>query len=160
MFVDYHMPGMDGLEVTRRVQGEHGMNGIKIVMISASTFDHHREQYMKEGVHGFVGKPFIREEVLGIMARLLSLEYEYEITQEGTPAVGDIDFAAVTLPETLHASIKEMASMGMMDELAELLPQVKNSGPNGPGLAVCLQSMVDQFDMDGIIKVMGEVNPG
>ena len=160
IFVDYHMPGMDGLEVTRRVQGEHGMNGIKIVMISASTFDHHREQYMKEGVHGFVGKPFIREEVLGIMARLLSLEYEYEITQEGTPAVGDIDFAAVTLPETLHASIKEMASMGMMDELAELLPQVKNSGPNGPGLAVCLQSMVDQFDMDGIIKVMGEVNPG
>ena len=160
IFVDYHMPEMDGLEVTKRVQDEYGKEKIKIVMISASTFDHHREQYMKEGVHGFVGKPFIREEILGIMARLLNLEYEYEevSSSEEIPEKKDIDFSTIKLPKEIHASLKEMASMGMMDELAELLPEIKSSGPNGSDLVFCLQDMIDQFDMDGIIKVLEKID--
>lgn len=160
IFVDYHMPGMDGLEVTKKVQAEYGKDKIKIVMISASTFDHHREQYMKEGVHAFVGKPFIREEILGIIARLLDVEYEYD--EESLSTAGDggkcIDFSAVKLSDELYSSLKEMASMGMMTELEELLPQVESSGPEGPGLAKQLQDLVDQFDTDGIIQVLEKID--
>jgi PAS domain S-box-containing protein len=159
IFVDYHMPGMDGLEVTKRVLDEYGKDTIKIVMISASTFDHHREQYMKEGIHGFVGKPFVREEILGIMARLLNLKYEFdeEVVPEEIPVAGDIDFSKIKLPKELHTSIKEMASMGMMEELEESLPKIKEIGADGRNLAACLQGMVEQFDMDGIIKALDEV---
>ena len=161
IFVDYHMPGMDGLEVTKTVQEEYGRDKIKIVMISASTFDHHREMYMKEGVHGFIGKPFVREEILGAMARLLKVEYEYEeITSTKAPSIAEIDFSAIQLPAELHASMKEMASMGMMTELEELLPQVENSGPGCPGLAAHIKELVDQFDTDGIIKVLEIIEKG
>ena len=155
IFVDYQMPEMNGLEVTRIVKEKYGPDKIKIVMISASTFDHHREQYMKEGVHAFVGKPFLREEVLGVIARLLEVEYEYDEEPIATDAgVESIDFSTIILPDELHASLKEMASMGMMTELEELLPQVESSGPSGPGLAAQLQELMDQFDTDGIIQLL------
>lgn len=160
IFVDYRMPGMDGLEVARRVQKEYGRDAIKIVMISASTFAHHREQFMKEGLHGFVGKPFAREDILGIMARLLNVEYEYEkeLSPINVPEVEVVDFSATKLPEKLHASLKQMASMGLMVELKESLPQVEGSGPDGPCLAAHLKGLIDQFDADGIIKVIEKVN--
>jgi signal transduction histidine kinase/DNA-binding response OmpR family regulator len=155
IFVDYHMPGMDGLEVTKRVKEEYGDDKIKIVMISASTFDHHREMYMKEGVHGFIGKPFIREEILGAMTRLLNVEYEYEeATSIQAPSIEEIDFSTIQLPAELHTSIKDMASTGMLTELEEILPQIENSGPGGPGLAAHIKELIDQFDTDGIIKVL------
>jgi signal transduction histidine kinase/CheY-like chemotaxis protein len=104
IFLDYHMPGMDGLEVTRRVQNKYGNEKIKIVMVSASTFAHHREQYMKEGLHGFVGKPFMREEILGVMARLLNIEYKYE-DDDSSPKVKlaeDINYSSIKLPMVLR----------------------------------------------------------
>jgi CheY-like chemotaxis protein len=160
IFLDYHMPGMDGLEVTRRVQNKYGNEKIKIVMVSASTFAHHREQYMKEGLHGFVGKPFMREEIFGVMARLLNIEYKYE-EDDSSPKVKlaeDINYSAIKLPEVLHASIKKMACVGMLVELEEYLPDVKRFGPEGLCLAVHLKEMVDRFDADGIIKVMEKIN--
>ena len=159
VFVDYQMPGMDGLEVTKRINNTYRDDKIKIVMISASTFDHHREQYMNEGVHGFVGKPFIREEILGIMARLLNVEFEYsdEIAPVEQASVKELNFSQIVLPEEILKSIKEMASMGMMDELEEILPQIESSGPDGPELAACLQNMVDQFNMDGIIEILDKI---
>jgi two-component system, sensor histidine kinase and response regulator len=159
IFVDYHMPGMDGLEVTKRVKEEYGDKKIKIVMISASTFEHHREQYMKEGVHGFVGKPFLREEILGVMARLLDLEYEYEENALKNIALdkNQIDFSSINISKDLHKSIYDMANMGMMSELEELLPQIDSSCSEGPQLSAHIKDLIDQFDTDGIVKVLEKI---
>ncbi len=157
VFVDYNMPGMDGLEVTRKIKQEYGEDNIKIVIISASTFAHNQEQYKKEGVHGFIGKPFIREEILGTMARLLNVEFEYEEEDSPAGASGDLDFSMIKLPTELHASIKEMAGMGMMTELEEILPQVESSGPQGPNFAAHLKERLDQFDTDGIISLLEQM---
>jgi signal transduction histidine kinase/ABC-type amino acid transport substrate-binding protein/CheY-like chemotaxis protein len=156
IFVDYQMPGMNGLEVTNKVKEEYGEDQIKIVMISASTFDHHREQFMKEGVDGFVGKPFIREEILGIMDRLLDIEYEYEAGPSSTemPVEEDLDFSTIKLPEDLLSSIKEMASMGMMTELEELLKKMDKMGSDESRLARHIADLADQFDADGIVKLL------
>jgi CheY-like chemotaxis protein len=159
IFVDYHMPGMDGLEVTKRIKNEFGDDKIKIVMISASTFAHHREQYMKEGVHGFVGKPFLREEILGIMSRLIGLEYEYEenaLTSKA-PDNKQIDFSAIKISQELNKSIKDMANMGMMTELEELLPQIDSSCSEGPQLSAYIKDLIDQFDTDAIVKVLEKI---
>lgn len=160
IFVDYQMPGMNGLEVTKIVQGEYGKEKIKIVMISASTFDHHREMYLKEGVHGFVGKPFIRAEILGVLARLLNVQFEYEeeLLSAGVPAAKEIDFSATQLPPELHKSIKELVSMGLLADLEESLSQVESCGPGGPSLAAHLKKLVEQFDADGIVKVLEQVS--
>jgi hypothetical protein len=93
--------------------------------------------------------------VLGAMARLLNVEYEYEETKSTkAPSIKEIDFSAIQLSLELHASLKEMAGMGMMTELEEILPQVENSGPGGPGLAAHIKELADQFDIDGIIKAL------
>jgi len=158
IFVDYNMPGMDGLEVTRKVKEEYGEDSIKVVIISASTFTHNQEKYKKEGVHGFISKPFIREEILGTMARLLNVEYEYD---EGTLSTGthaDIDFSTIKLPAQLHASIKKMADMGMMTELEEIMPQIESSGPDGPALAAHIKERLEQFDTDGIINILAQMD--
>jgi|GEM_PF-1081655 len=160
IFVDYHMPEMDGLEVTKQVINEFGENKIKIVMISASTFDHHREQYMKEGVHGFVGKPFLREEILGVMARLLGLKYEYEESPDEIEMadVENIDYSSIKISKELYESSIEMANLGMMTELEEMLPEIESCGSGGQQFSAYLKDLIDKFDTDGLMKALEKID--
>lgn len=61
--VDYQMPGMDGIEFTRRVRELHARDKLAIVGISGS--DQRGAlvaQFLKNGANDFLHKPFSREE--------------------------------------------------------------------------------------------------
>lgn len=54
--LDINMPGMDGLEVLRRIKKEQ--SGLKVVMLSALAQDSNVRQALKLGADAFVVKPF------------------------------------------------------------------------------------------------------
>ena len=157
VFLDYHMPGMDGLEVTKRIRAEYGDDKIKIVMVSASTFDHHREMFMKEGVHGFIGKPFAREELLGALVRLLNVEFDStkKMSQE---KIKEDNFSPVNITNELNASLKNAASLGRMNEFEKILLEVEKLDSNGAeDFAMHLRELADRFDTDGILRALEDV---
>lgn len=55
--IDWKMPDMDGVEVTRRIRREVG-NDIPIVMISAYDISEVEEEARAAGVNGFLPNPF------------------------------------------------------------------------------------------------------
>jgi signal transduction histidine kinase/CheY-like chemotaxis protein len=153
VLVDYHMPEMDGLEVTKRIKSEFGDDKIKIVMISASTFDHYREMFIKEGVHGFIGKPFKREELLGTLTRLLDINFVYGEEDPGQQQTKDLKSPTIKLNEELKSSLKNAASLGRMNEFEKMLVEVENIGSTDAiEFAKHLRSMADRFDTEGISK--------
>ena len=68
--VDWKMPDMDGVEVTRRIRREVG-NDVPIVLISAYDVSEVEEEARAAGVNGFLPKPLYRSSVYAVIKAAL-----------------------------------------------------------------------------------------
>lgn len=75
MFMDIHMPGIDGLEAIRQIKQK--LPQTKFIMVSAYDSFEYAKQAMKEGVKEYILKPSNKQETLESLLRV-----EKEITQE------------------------------------------------------------------------------
>lgn len=75
MFMDIHMPGIDGLEAIQLISAE--LPQTKFIMVSAYDSFEYAKQAMKQGVKEYILKPSNKQETLESLLRL-----EKEITQE------------------------------------------------------------------------------
>jgi diguanylate cyclase (GGDEF)-like protein len=63
VITDYHMPDMDGYELTRRIRETHGSEEIRIIGISSSSDRLLSASFLKAGASDFVYRPFVAEEL-------------------------------------------------------------------------------------------------
>jgi len=77
IWMDRRLPGMDGLEATRRIRAMNGGSDVKIVGMSASVFAAEREQMLGAGLDDFIRKPFLPREIFDCMAKHLGVVYRY-----------------------------------------------------------------------------------
>ena len=71
ILMDVNMPGMDGLEATRRIRGLDGPEaGVPIVALTADVMTHHQASYHAAGMNGFVPKPFAPAQLLAEVIRI------------------------------------------------------------------------------------------
>jgi len=73
IFVDWNMPGMNGIEFARFVRSSHWANHIPIVMVTSETGDaKQKDAYDKARISCYVTKPFtvdeMKEKILPIIA--------------------------------------------------------------------------------------------
>ncbi|HXL68123.1 MAG TPA: ATP-binding protein [Xanthobacteraceae bacterium] len=61
ILMDLHLPGMDGLEATRRIRALGDAGRIPIIALTANAFAEDREACREAGMDGFVVKPFDRD---------------------------------------------------------------------------------------------------
>jgi len=61
IFMDMHMPEMDGLEASKIIKDMN--TGIPIVVMTANIMSSDRDLYEKNGMSGYVGKPFTSQEL-------------------------------------------------------------------------------------------------
>jgi CheY-like chemotaxis protein len=71
ILMDVNMPGMDGMEATRRIRALPGREAsTPIVALTADVMTHHQQAYRDAGMNGFVPKPFSPTQLLAEIARL------------------------------------------------------------------------------------------
>ncbi len=65
VLMDVQMPEMDGLEATRRIRKEEERTGerLPIIAMTANVMQGDREQVLKAGMDGYIGKPFNADEL-------------------------------------------------------------------------------------------------
>jgi PAS domain S-box-containing protein len=71
VLMDLHMPGLDGLEVTRRIrtaEAESGAARTPIIALTANAFVEDREACFAAGMGGFLVKPLDREQLAAALA--------------------------------------------------------------------------------------------
>ena len=71
LITDIAMPRMDGLELMRSVRADETMCCLPIVVVSARVEDHERLDGISAGAEVYLAKPFINEELLLIVNKLL-----------------------------------------------------------------------------------------
>ena len=75
ILMDIQMPGIDGLEATRRIRAMEGpVSGLPILALTANVLSHQRQAYLDAGMDGVIGKPIsptdlIREIIAASEAR-------------------------------------------------------------------------------------------
>ncbi len=84
VLVDYHMPSLNGIEVTREIRKILG-NDITIIMITASDLFSLRDEAIEAGVDGFISKPLssynMFYEIQQIFHRKKSVEKETPLAE-------------------------------------------------------------------------------
>ena len=70
VLMDISMPGMDGIEATRRIRGmQSGVASIPIVAMTAHAMKGDREAFLEAGMDEYIQKPINREVLLQVAAR-------------------------------------------------------------------------------------------
>ena len=96
VLMDRHMPGMDGLQTTRRIRLDPRSSRMPIVAMTADVVGAAREECLAAGMNDFVSKPFAIETLLQTIARWAAAgETQPPRDGEAVPAV------AHTLPASL-----------------------------------------------------------
>ena len=70
VFMDMHMPVMDGLEATKRILELN--TGIPVVAMTANIMSNDRELYEMNGMSDYVGKPFTSQELWRCLLRFFT----------------------------------------------------------------------------------------
>jgi len=68
---DWMMPGMDGIELVRRIRSSHQPSYVYVILLTGKSQREHFVQAMEAGADDFVPKPFDRDE---LRVRLRSAE--------------------------------------------------------------------------------------
>ena len=72
IFMDIQMPVMDGLEATRHIRQLKDEQGrVPIIAMTANTQESDRQDCLESGMDDFIGKPFVKKELLGMLDRYL-----------------------------------------------------------------------------------------
>lgn len=62
VLMDYHMPDMDGIELTRRIRAQYPADRLALIGVSSVGSHTLSAQFIKHGANDFLNKPFLREE--------------------------------------------------------------------------------------------------
>ncbi len=77
VLMDIQMPGMDGIEATRRLREQEraqGRSPVPVVAVTASVLDHDRAQAFAVGMNDFVMKPVSRERLFAILSKWVGVD--------------------------------------------------------------------------------------
>ena len=157
VFMDIRMPGMDGVEVLRRLRQVYG--ALPVVAISASVMEHQKEYYLSVGFDAFVDKPFRMEALYACLEEVLGVEYEY-VPPETAAAPAVVDFDGMRLPAVVRQQLQEAAQMHNVTKVKRCLEQVRSLGEREDILAAHLDELVQRFDMEAILEVLERTADG
>jgi signal transduction histidine kinase/CheY-like chemotaxis protein len=108
IWMDLRMPGMDGLESTRRIRACDGGREVKIAAVTASGYASERSGILDQGLDDCVRKPYRPAEIFECMARHLGVRYQggeaLRVSGEGTGSLAPEDLQA--LPDELRGELR------------------------------------------------------
>jgi CheY-like chemotaxis protein len=119
ILMDIVMPGMDGLEATRRLRELDDLREVPIIAISASASDADRESSLAAGVNVFLSKPIDLGQFLAHIAVLLQLSWTY--AAQDIPSMPEPEAAGplVVPPQEAMESLHHLARLGKMHDILQ-----------------------------------------
>ena len=119
-----------------------------------------RKKYLDMGFDSYIAKPFVADNVLGLLAKHLNVEYIYkepEVKEPPQETPEDIDWSKVKNSEEIKTRILECADLYSVTQLEEACEQLESMENGGKELAHLLRKFLKEYDMDGIISTMNKV---
>jgi len=160
VFMDYRMPGMDGVQTTQAIHKQFGAE-VKVLMCSASVFEHQQRIYQEAGCCDTVLKPIRRDELFEKLAFHLKLEFLYaeeqNVLHDKTTKPFDPHQESIRLPADLHVKLTEAAEFGQHSELKNLLAELAQLGPEYQGFVTYCRELAATYRDDEIVQLLERI---
>jgi CheY-like chemotaxis protein len=155
VLLDLRMPGMDGLEATRRLRALEGGRRLVIIAVSASVFGHHRDECLAAGADDFLAKPFQVDRLLDLLCRHLGLEPVHEAPSpaDARPATGVASSLVFPSPDVL-ASLLAHARRGDIREVLEHAGRLETEDARYRAFAGELRGLAQRFQVKKLCQFL------
>jgi signal transduction histidine kinase/ligand-binding sensor domain-containing protein/DNA-binding response OmpR family regulator len=165
IWMDKRMPGMDGLETTRRIHAEAGAAGPapKIIVLSASALDHERNEIMASGCDDFLAKPYREEVVFAKMAERLGVRYVYETVDDPVPAAANRAESPAPSPRSTPSALKAarrlqvLVSSGDITALSDFHELQEALGPEHTEAAREIEGRLKAMEFDAAMPLLARL---
>jgi CheY-like chemotaxis protein len=155
ILMDVHMPGMDGLEATRRIKGDPRGAETIIVCLTASALDEDRRAVFQNGADDFLAKPCLEDELLEKIRGLLKVVFDYEQDAENPSETPGSDPATLAkLSHVLAAELRDATLNGDKRLLDRLIRRVRDT--EDAAFAHSLQELADKYDYEALTQLLQE----
>ncbi|MFZ1539301.1 MAG: ATP-binding protein [Chromatiaceae bacterium] len=158
IFMDMRMPVLSGEEATRKIKARMASRPAAvrtiIVALTASAFDDHRQYYLACGCDEFARKPFVVDELIGILARQAGLEFVQAAPPSDSYEPLPPDAVAAHLaacPATWLAALQAAVDLGDFGHITTLLEEIRTSDA---ALAEALDRWAYNFDLEAFARVL------
>ena len=155
IFMDLRMEGMSGFEAIRGIRAEQTTTVPRIVVLSASAFDHERTEALERGADAFLAKPFREDAVFGQLENLLGTKFVRgepdDVHAAGDGGVLSADSLAA-LPLELRRRLIVAAAGGESNTLQALAEEVS---AHDPAVGAELAALARAYRFDEIEAALG-----
>lgn len=156
ILMDMHMPGMDGLEATRRIKADPQGSKTAIVALTASAMDEDRRVIAASGADRFMAKPFRENELFETLKQLLNISYDYENTADDAgEAIVPTTEAFAELDPELRRGLRAAISNGQKKTLDQLILKMREQVDGAA--ADAFRELANQYEYDRLIELLEEV---
>ena len=155
VFLDIHMPVLNGPDAAQKIWNKMGDRSPKIVAVSASAMEHEQQQYLDMGFHAFISKPFRAEHIFQCLSEQLGVEFERaeQVVAQEIP----VDLSTLHLSQTVLDALKETAELANVTELERLLDNLEKQNPEASAFAAHLRGLSQDFKMDDILQILANL---
>jgi CheY-like chemotaxis protein len=152
IWMDRRMPGMDGVEATRRIRELPGGKQVKIAAVTASAFAEERRKILAAGMDDYVSKPYRAAEIYNCLSKHLNVRYVYEDSAE--PQEKDVSLTPQML-DSLSGELLNEFEDALEDLDAEHIEAViKRIGKYDQVLQKKLSNLAGNYDYPAILRVL------
>jgi CheY-like chemotaxis protein len=161
IWMDMRMPVMDGATATKTIRAreqersEAGIGPTCIIALTASAFEHERDQYLSIGCDDFVAKPFQANLIFEKISQHLGIEFVYEDESLGTESAA---LGETVTRERLESVAPEkrqaLARAVTVGDIVEAQRAVVAIGSEDESLAAEIRALVQAYRFDEIIDAL------
>ncbi len=163
ILLDLRMPGMDGLEATRRLRAMEATRDVVIIAVSASAFEEHRARCLEAGADDFLAKPFRLERLLDLLRAHLGLQliYKEEVLDRGLVPEGEarVPEPRIVPPAAELASLLDFARRGHIKQILEGAQHLEDLDARYAPFLAEIRSLAERFQVKKLCRVLEEARP-
>jgi PAS domain S-box-containing protein len=163
ILLDLRMPGMSGLEATRRLRDLDTGRRLVVIAVSASVFGHHREECIAAGADDFLPKPFRLEQLLDLLCQHLGLEPVHDAepaeATSGLAADGGAPTTLVFPPPHVLAPLLEHAQRGDIKQVLEHAGQIEAGDLRYGPFVSELRALAQRFQVNKLCRFLEKGQP-
>lgn len=168
ILLDLRMPVMDGFEAMRRIRKLPNGAEQVIITISASAFEHSRQESLNAGSDDFLAKPFHLQELLDLLGTHLQLTWIYANETEATTASPNESSVTDTQnqerpfiipPPDQIAILFDFAMRGNVRKISKKVDELEESDKRYAPFATELRTLAKQFKMKEIRAFVKQYMP-